>query len=248
MFKENKSVDRNLCFILMPFRDELEPVYKKIKEIVVIDQKLSCMRADDIYSAGIIIKEIWDSIQKAQIIIADATSKNPNVFYEMGLAHAIGKDIIIITQTMDDIPFDLRHRRLIIYDTNRLEEFGIRLSKTIEGLKWKPIEIIQWIITNNKDIRVGLSSPTDKMTVHKTPIEALGRVVGLPSSDLHFWIQGFVITDREYEQGSSSIDNKGFWKINEIHLGATTHHLFFRIFDESGRAIAKSKKIIIYKR
>ncbi len=248
MFKQDKSVDRNLCFVLMPFRDEREPVYKKIKEIIVIDQKLSCMRADDIYSTGIIIKEIWDSIQKAQIIIADATDKNPNVFYEMGLAHAIGKDIIIITQSIDDIPFDLRHRRLIIYNTNRLEEFGVKLSKTIETLKWKPIEITQWITTNNKDIRVGLSSPTDKMTVHKTPIESLGRVIGLPISNLHFWIQGFVITDREYEQGSSSIDNNGFWKINEIHLGATTHKLFFRIYDESGRRIAESEKIAIYKR
>lgn len=248
MFKHDQSVNRNLCFILMPFRDELEPVYKKIKEIIVIDQKLSCMRADDIYSAGIIIKEIWDSIQNAQIIIADATGKNPNVFYEMGLAHAIGKDIIITTQTMDDIPFDLRHRRIITYDLNCLEELGIKLSKTVEVLKWKPIEITQWITTDSKDIRIGLSSPTDKMTVHKTPVESLGRVVGLSSNDLHFWIQGFVITDREYEQGSSSIDNNGFWKINEIHLGATTHNLFFRIFDESGRVTAKSEKIIIYKR
>ena len=242
------SVDRNLCFVLMPFRDELELIYKIIKEIVVLEHKLSCMRADDIYSAGIIIKEIWDSIQKAQIIIADATGKNPNVFYEMGLAHAIGKDVIIITQTIDDIPFDLRHRRIIIYDTNRLDEFGIKLSKTIETLKWKPIKIVHWISTNNKNIRVGLSSPIDRMTVTKTPIEALGRVIGLPSSDLHFWIQGFVITDKEYEQSSSSIDKKGFWKINQIHLGATSHKLFFRIYDEAGRRIAESEKIIVYKR
>ncbi|MCX5687966.1 MAG: hypothetical protein NTV71_04965, partial [Candidatus Omnitrophica bacterium] len=238
MFKHDKLVDRNFCFVLMPFLPELEPVYEKIKEIVVLHKKLSCMRADDIYSTGIIIKEIWDSIQQAQVVIADATGKNPNVFYEMGLAHAIGKDIIIIAQTMDDIPFDLRHRRLIIYDLKRLEEFEVKLSKTIEGVKWQPIEIVQWLSTGNKNIRIGLSFPTDKTAVHQTPIESSGRVVGLTSSDLHLYIQGFVITDREYEQGSSSVDNNGFWKINEIHLGATTHSLFFRISDESGRVIA----------
>ena len=196
MFKRDKSVDRNMCFVLMPFRPELDPVYEKIKEIVVIHKKLSCIRADDIYSTGIIIKEIWDSIQQAQVIIADVTGKNPNVFYEMGLAHAIGKDIIIIAQTIDDIPFDLRHRRLIIYDQKRLEEFEVRLSKTIEGVKWKPIEIVQWLATGNQNIRIGLSSPTDKMTVHQTPIESSGRVVGVVSNDLHCYIQGFVITDR----------------------------------------------------
>jgi hypothetical protein len=248
MFKKDKSVDRNLCIILMPFRNELELVYKKIKEIVVVDQKLSCLRADNIYSTGIIIEEIWNSIQKAQIIIADGTGKNPNVFYEMGLAHAIGKDIIIITQTIDDIPFDLRHRRLIVYDINRLEEFGVILSKTIDEVKWKPIEITHWITTNNKDIRIGLSFPTDKITVHNTPIESIGRVVGLPDSGLHFWIQGFVITNKEYEQGSSSIDNKGFWKIDEIHLGATTHELFYRVYDESGHVFAVSESMTIYKR
>jgi hypothetical protein len=248
MFKQDKSVDRNLCFVLMPFYPELEPVYKKIQEVVVIDHKLSCLRADNIYSVGIIIKEIWDSVQTAQIIISDATGKNPNVFYEMGLAHAIGKDIVIIAQSIEDIPFDLRHRRIIIYDPHRLDELEIKLSKTIDGLKWKPIDIIQWLTTENVNIRVGLSFPTDKTTVHKTPIETSGRVVGLPDNDLHFWIQAFVKTDKEYEQGTSSIDKNGFWKINEVHLGAINHKLYFRIYDESGRTITESETIAVYKR
>jgi len=208
MFKRNKRINRNLCFVLMPFKKNLEPVYKKIKEVVVLEHGLSCIRADDIYSTGIIIEEIWDKIQEAQVIIADATGRNPNVFYEIGLAHAIGKEVIIITQTMDDVPFDLRHRRVIIYDLGNLEEFGIKLSKTVDALKWKPIEIKHWIDTNSKSIKVGLSFPVDKITVHETPIAATGRIVGLPNNDLNFWIQGFVITDKEYQQGSSSVWTK----------------------------------------
>lgn len=248
MFKLNKSVDRDLCFLLMPFARKFEPIHRKIKELVINGHNLRCIRADDIMSAGIVIEEIWEKIQEAQVIIADTTGTNPNVFYEIGLAHAIGKDPIIISQTMDDIPFDLRHRRIIIYHPDQLNIFVTILSRTIEAVKWKPFEIIQWIQTNREDIKIGLHSPTDQMTVHRTPIESIGCVVGLPGNNLHYWVQGFVITNREYEQGSSSIDNKGFWRINEIHLGATTHKLFFRIFDESGRRFVESKKIIIYKR
>jgi len=166
------------------------------------------------------------------------------------LAHAIGKDenVILIAQNMDDIPFDLRHRCIIIYSKDKLDRFAIVLSKTIDELKWKPIEIEQWISTDEGNLRVGLSFPRDKSIVHKTPIEAAGRVVGLSENDLKFWIQGFVITDREYQQGASMIDKNGFWKINAIHLGAVTHRLFFRIYDESGRCIANSEEITIEKR
>ena len=148
----------------MPFREKLELVHRKIKEVVVLEHRLSCIRADNIYSTGIIIEEIWDKIQEAQVIIADATGRNPNVFYEMGLAHAIGKEVIITAQTMDDVPFDLKHRRVIIYDPGNLEELEIKLSKTVDALKWKPIEIKHWIDTNSKSIKVGLSFPVDKIT------------------------------------------------------------------------------------
>jgi len=55
MFKRNKRINRNLCFVLMPFREKLEPVHRKIKEVVVLEHRLSCIRADNIYSTGIII-------------------------------------------------------------------------------------------------------------------------------------------------------------------------------------------------
>ena len=246
MFTQDKTIAKNLCFILMPFGDEMVPIYNKIKEIIADDHKLICLRADDIYSAGIVIQEVWDNIQKAQIIVADITDKNPNVFYEMGLAHAINKNIIIIAQKEDDVPFDLRHLRVIIYDKNRLEDFGVKLSKSIERLKWQPFEIIQWLTTDKNEVRIGLSTPIDQMTMNKTPIESMGRVVGLPNTDLNFRIQGFVITDKIYDQGSTMIDNNGYWVIREIHLGGTKDKLFFEIFDEAGRRVAKSEDILIY--
>jgi hypothetical protein len=80
--------------------------------------------------------------------------------------------------------------------------------KTNTEQKSKGITIIQWLTTGNKNIRIGLASPTDKTTVHKSPIETLGQVVGLP--DNHYRIQAFITTNKEYEQGFFNNRQYGF--------------------------------------
>src|SRR5215471_6685159 len=97
----------------MPFSSELRPVYDDHIKNVMQEVNLECNRADDIFSNGVIIEEVWKNINEARIIIADLTGKNPNVFYEVGIAHTLGKEVILITQSIDDIPFDLRHLRCI---------------------------------------------------------------------------------------------------------------------------------------
>jgi hypothetical protein len=60
--------------------------------------------------------DVVATIRRAQIIIADLTGQNANVFYEVGIAHAIGKPVLLLTQSIDDVPFDLRHRRILVYE------------------------------------------------------------------------------------------------------------------------------------
>ena len=62
------------------------------------------------------IDQIWRGINKAKVLVAELTTKNPNVFYELGLAHALRKPVILISSNQDDVPFDLRHIRVILYD------------------------------------------------------------------------------------------------------------------------------------
>jgi hypothetical protein len=239
------SVDRELCFVLMPFRGELLPVYGTIREAVILDNGLKCERADDIYSAGIVIDEVWTKICEAQLVVADTTGKNANVFYEMGLAHAIGKHVVLLAQSAADVPFDLQHRRVLLYEVDRLDKLRLKLARTIEGLRWRPPNITQWLPTSAEEIRVGLASPVDGVVVSKTPIEATGRVVGIPFGALRHRVQAFVVTDREYPQASTWIAQDGFWSIAQIHLGAREHRVSFRIYDEAGRRVAETGAITV---
>jgi hypothetical protein len=117
-FKIKAEVDKNLCFVLMPFDETFNPIYTGIIKKATDFFKLDCKRADEIFGTKPIIEDIWEYIQKANFLIADLTGRNPNVFYELGVAHALKKKVILITQKMDDLPFDLRHYRCIIYENS----------------------------------------------------------------------------------------------------------------------------------
>jgi hypothetical protein len=109
------NIDEKLCFVIMPFDEKYNSVYEHIIKPVVKVLGLEAKRGDDLLDVKEIIQDIWSYINKAKLIIADLSSKNPNVFYEVGLSHAIGKKVILITNNIEDVPFDLRHLRCITY-------------------------------------------------------------------------------------------------------------------------------------
>ena len=80
--------------------------------------KIECKRADDIWDNSILIQDVFDLIYTSKAVITDFTDRNPNVFYETGVAHTLGKIVIPITQSVGDIPFDLRHHRALTYLSN----------------------------------------------------------------------------------------------------------------------------------
>lgn len=106
------------AFVIMPFKDPLNGYYKEVYKPVLEYCGYNVERADDIFSPTAIMKDIRSRIKYADIILCDTTDKNPNVFYELGLAHSIGKPVILVSQNMDDIPFDLRHLRILFYSTD----------------------------------------------------------------------------------------------------------------------------------
>jgi hypothetical protein len=130
------TLDPNLCFILMPFEAKLVAIYNDHLRPIVESKGISCIRADEIIGIGTITRDIWEKINRSRLIIADLTGKNPNVFYELGIAHALGKEVILITQTMDDVPFDLQALRCIVYSfTPRgMKDMENTLAKTIDEI------------------------------------------------------------------------------------------------------------------
>ncbi|MGA7768039.1 MAG: Hsp70 family protein [Candidatus Sulfotelmatobacter sp.] len=130
------TLDTQLCFVLMPFDRKFQPLYDDHIKPTVEAAELRCERADDIHGISVITWDIWERINRARFLIAELTDQNPNVFYELGLAHALSKDVILITQSMDFVPFDLKTIRCIVYEfTPRgTQDLQKALAKTIAAV------------------------------------------------------------------------------------------------------------------
>ena len=105
-------------FVLMPFDDEFNSVYSGFLEDVLRAKGFEVTRADNIENQRSIMKDVIEGIVKSDLIVADLTSSNPNVYYELGIAHALGKPVIHLTQALEEVPFDLRAYRFIEYSTH----------------------------------------------------------------------------------------------------------------------------------
>ena len=131
------NTDEQLCFVLMPFTEFHMQYFTGIIAPAVEEMGLKAKKADDIYGTDPIMQDIWHAIWSAKVIIADVTAKNPNVNYELGLCHALGVPTILITQSMDDVPFDYKQLRCIVYNTrdvNWQEKLKAAITKTLEAL------------------------------------------------------------------------------------------------------------------
>lgn len=129
------------AFVLMPFDPSFDDIYQLGIKETASELGIHAERVDEqIYSEGI-LERIYRQIEVADIIIADMTGQNANVFYEVGYAHAKEKICILLTQNAEDIPFDLRHKRHIIYEGS------------IQNLKKSLSEDLGWAITEIENIK-----------------------------------------------------------------------------------------------
>lgn len=118
------------CFVMMPFGEWFDKYYKDIYVPAIRDAGFEPVRADELFTTGSVVEQIWEEIEKSSVLLADLTDKNPNVFYELGLAHAATKPVVFTSGNLEDVPFDLRHLRVIIYDV-REPKWADELQKSI---------------------------------------------------------------------------------------------------------------------
>lgn len=115
--KSVSVVATDTCFVMMPFAQPLGGYYATVYEPAIKKAGLTPVRADtDIYGTGKIVEQIWSGISSAKVLVAELTGRNPNVLYELGLAHARHKPVVLVSSNEEDVPFDVRHVRVIYYD------------------------------------------------------------------------------------------------------------------------------------
>ena len=110
------SIDREKpkAFVIMPFDAEARPVYEDFIRPTLDNLGFEVSRADDLLNQRNILRDILSSIASANLLVADLTDSNSNVYYELGLAHALRKPVILLGQDIEEIPFDIRSYRLVI--------------------------------------------------------------------------------------------------------------------------------------
>jgi hypothetical protein len=124
---------RKRCFYVGPFAEPFNTIYSDHVRRALLSAGFSVTRADEIYGTSPVIQDIWEAISSAELVVAEVTGRNPNVMYEIGMAHTIGTPVAILTQSIDDVPFDLRHHRCIVYAYTPLgcQELEERIAKTV---------------------------------------------------------------------------------------------------------------------
>ena len=131
----NFSIKTKTVFILMPFTlSWSDRVWNHLNKIC-LNNGFTAFRANNLYGHDV-LEDIWESINSADYIIADMSSKNPNVMYEIGISHTLGKKTILISQDQEDIPFDFRRYRILLYEDN------------VDGFKILENEIPEYLKTN----------------------------------------------------------------------------------------------------
>ena len=110
------QVQRDMVMCLMPFHKRYDKVYIALQNACK-QCGYSAIRSDNQFVSGDILKYTIELILKAQIIIAVIDGRNPNVFYEIGIAHSLGKLVILVSNIADfqSVPFDLRNNRMVLY-------------------------------------------------------------------------------------------------------------------------------------
>lgn len=137
--RESVTVDPRLCFVMMPFKphSQFDKVYSKIRA-AVRTVGMRCVRSDGVFDSRAIILDIWENIRRSRVCIADISDRNPNVFYELGMGHALPKRTVLISRELkkDEKPvFDVNYVRCIFYQNtmlglHRLERTLVRTLRT----------------------------------------------------------------------------------------------------------------------
>ena len=210
----------------MPFVEDFDDIYQLGIKQSCEENGAYCERVDEQIFTESILERVYNQISKADFIIADMTNRNPNVFYEVGYAHALGKRTILLTQNAKDIPFDLKHYPHIIYN-NKISKLKDELTPRI---KWFIDNSDEENLSQNVDIELflndkSLSSKGVFINVEKGNIPA--PEITLFNNSFKIFNPGDyrigVITDENYVRLRNNFGNDEGIKTTKLPDGRNLH-------------------------
>lgn len=173
-----------MCFVLMPFSSEFKNQWELAFIPAIESLKLQPYRSDDqTLGTNMIMRDVTQCIHKARIVVADLTDRNPNVMYELGLAHAAKKPVIMLAQKDEDVPFDLRHIRYLRYDKSDLKALQDDLKTRIANtLSQTTVELVDFF----PELRLMKDQDYDELTYLRQRVRTLDIVVEPDTADIFF--------------------------------------------------------------
>lgn len=182
-------------FILMPFGEDFDEIYTLGIKAACENAGAYCERVDEQVFVESILERIYNQIAKADVIVSDMTGRNSNVFYETGYAHALNKQVVLLTQNADDIPFDLKHYPHILY--------GGKIIPLKEQLETR----IRWCVENPRNslssVDINLEFSINKIFLVDNP------VILIHASDKKFF-KYFPLAVNIHNLGNKVVEPKSF--------------------------------------
>jgi hypothetical protein len=173
------------CFVIMPFLPELHYFYLYLKYHIEKQHSIRCERGDSRILTSLLLDKIIDYIKDADLIIADCSGRNPNVFYELGIAQALGKEVILITRdAISEVPTDIKGFEFIKYELDKDIEFLSKLDNALSNIfveryvnLYKRAEVIY------NDFRIATRAPVEKVSeeVFASRVKDAERTLKIPS-------------------------------------------------------------------
>lgn len=134
-------MSESTCFVAQPFHEPFSRYYDAVFKPAIEDVGLRPIRGDSIFRAGDIVGQVVEMLVESAVVLGEISMLNANVYYELGIAHTIGKPTVLVTQAIDVVPFDLRALRIIVYnkdDPHWGETLRVGLAKALTETITKP--------------------------------------------------------------------------------------------------------------
>jgi hypothetical protein len=220
------------CFVMMPYgvrelptgqKFDWEEHWNEVLEVTIKQAGMTPLRALDMYGPGTIFDRLWQGIQEAEVIIADLTGRNPNVLYELGLAHGIGKRILILSMFPEDIPVDLSQFVQIPYKEGKTLQLSQSLINNLNAARQQPPNEMMLVPLDPGDRKITVSAKILSVVPDFATIKADNGRVGILSAEDYDWtkiprdLTRILQIGRELKNGAFVVDANGQQKYSLLH-------------------------------